>query len=204
MLRLAITGGLCSGKSTVSQLLRERGCPVVDADSLARELLPGARPELVAHFGAGILDATGGVDRQRLAERVFGSSDAAAADRRQLNRILHPLIMAEAERQMTAWAESGVEIAGVEAALLMEEDLLQGFDRVVLVVSPVEVRLQRALTRGWTREQAQARMAAQWPDAEKRARADVVIDNGGPLADTERQVAAALAAWKSDVERTQL
>lgn len=192
MLRLAITGGLCSGKSTVSNFLRERGIPVSDADALGHALLPEATSELVAQFGPEIVDAAGAIDRRRLAARVFSGPDAAAA-RARLNAVMHPRIMAATEAELRAWEAQGHAVAGVEAALLIEEGLLAGFDQVWLVTAPPALRIERFVHRGGTRAGAEARLAAQWPDERKRPFAQVVIDNSGPLDATHALVDRALA-----------
>lgn len=192
MVRLAITGGLCSGKSTVSNVLRERGIPVSDADALGHALLPAAAPELVAEFGPGILDAAGNIDRGRLAARVFSAPDAAAV-RARLNAVMHPRIMAATERELRAWEAQGHAVAGVEAALLIEEGLLAGFDQVWLITAPEPLRVERYIQRGGTRADAEARLAAQWSDDRKRPFAHVVIENAGPLEATRAQVERALA-----------
>ncbi|MGH9476146.1 MAG: dephospho-CoA kinase [Terriglobales bacterium] len=171
MLRLAITGGLGSGKSTVSALLRGRGVPVVDADRLGHELLQNeARDEVREQFGT--------AEPAALAELVF--APGAGARLEQLNRILHARIMAKAGEQLRQWECAGKAMAGVEAALLIEAGLLAGFDRVVVVAAGAELRVQRYLQRGGTRAQALARMAHQLPDAAKVEQADIVIDNNGP------------------------
>lgn len=193
MLRLAITGGLCSGKSTVAGMLRAHGIPVSDADALGHALLPGARAELVAQLGPEILDAAGQIDRRRLAERVFAAPDADAA-RAHLNAVMHPRIMAASEAELRAWEAQGHALAGVEAALLIEAGLLNGFDQVWLVTAPEAARTERFLSRGGTRADAETRMAAQWPDETKRPFAQVVIDNSGTLAATRVQVERALQA----------
>lgn len=199
MLRLAITGGLCSGKSTVSAMLRLLGCPVVDADAIGHELLQGgARAALVKQFGAGIVTPSGAISPVRLAELAFAPGADGALE--ALNRILHPPIMAAAMAELRQWELDGNTVAGVEAALLIEAGLLAGFDRVVLVVAPEEVRIERFIERtGGTRRQAEARMARQLPDAEKLGRAHCVINNDGTLAATERQVAVMLAQLRAEV-----
>ncbi|MGH9488595.1 MAG: dephospho-CoA kinase [Terriglobales bacterium] len=196
MTRIAITGGLCSGKTTLSALLRERGCPVADADRLGRELLQTqAKAALLARFGTAILDAVGHVEPACLADRVFAhGQEAALAD---LNRIMHPLILAAAEQQLQYWQTEGADLAGVEAALLIEEKLLAGFDCVVLVVAEVETRIQRFRERGGSREQALARMARQLPDERKQEQADRVMDNNGSPAALVPQVERLLRDLRS-------
>lgn len=192
MLRLAITGGLCSGKSTVSEMLRAHGVPVSDADALGHALLPEAAPELVAQLGPDILDAAGTIDRRRLAQRVFSAPDAAAA-RARLNAVMHPRIMAATEGELRAWEAQGYGLAGVEAALLIEAGLLGGFDLVWLVTAPESLRIERFIQRGGARADAEARLAAQWTDERKRPLAQLVIDNSGSLDATRAQVERALA-----------
>lgn len=179
MLRLAITGGLCSGKSTVSELLRARGVPVVDADRLGHELLRGeARAEVERGLGT--------AEPARLAEIVFapGGEEQLQA----LNRILHPRILERARARMRAWEQNGARAAGVEAALLIEAGLLADFDRVALVTAAEELRIQRWLQRGGTRAEALARMARQLPDEVKIRQADMVIENNGSKSALEPQV----------------
>lgn len=182
-LRVGLTGGLASGKSTVARLLAERGATVVDADRLVAELYepggPGARAaeEL---FGAEVLDGRGAVDRQRLAGLVF--TDAGARGR--LERRIHPLVR---ER----FAEIAGEAEGVvvlEATLLVEAGYAPDFDRVVTVEAEPEARLGRAIDRGMPEEEARRRLLAQGEGDARRAAADVVIRNDGGLADLERQV----------------
>ncbi len=199
MLRLAITGGLCSGKSTVSNFFRAHGCPVADADALGRQILQGdARPEVLTALGAGIARADGALDPARVAEIVFAPGGEAALAR--LNAILHPRIMAAADTQLRAWEREGNWLAGVEAALLIEAGLLAGFGHVLLVVAEPELRIARFIARtGGTRAQAQARMARQWPDERKRSCADLVIANNGSVADLEAQLDAVLARLRAEV-----
>ncbi|MGH9468460.1 MAG: dephospho-CoA kinase [Terriglobales bacterium] len=187
MLRLAITGGLCSGKSTVSVWLRERGCPVLDADHLAHRLLQSdAKAAVVARFGQAILDPAGAIVPERLAAIVFGADGAATAD---LNSILHPLVMEAARQAMQRYEQEGKAMAGLDAALLIECGLLAGFDHVVLVVADPELRISRFTARtGGSRAQALARMAHQWPDQRKKEFADVVVDNSGALAALHSQL----------------
>ncbi len=198
MIKLALTGGLCSGKSTVAAMLRERGVFVVDADALGHELLQGeAREAVLARFGAAIAAADGSPDRWRLAAQVFADPGALAA----LEAILHPRIMARAGEAMERAAAAGRGVGAVEAALILEAGLERGFDQVWVVVAEVETRIARFIARsgaghGGTREQALARMARQWSEAEQRRRADVVIENNNGLEATASLVQAALARLK--------
>jgi dephospho-CoA kinase len=195
--RLAITGGLASGKSTVAGLLRARGVPVVDADALGHELLQGAaRAAVVAAFGPGILEK-GRISPERLAERVF--APGGEAELAMLNRILHPRIMAEAAHRLHEYEIQGREVAAVEAALLIEAGLLEGFDYVVLVTAPTSARIERFQRRtGADEPTARARLAQQWPDERKRPYAHFVIENTGTEADLARQVDAMLRQMRKE------
>ncbi|HET9784657.1 MAG TPA: dephospho-CoA kinase [Terriglobales bacterium] len=197
MLRLAITGGLASGKSTVAGLLRARGIPVVDADALGHELLHGeAQAEVVAVFGPDIVE-NGRISPARLAARVFAPGGEAELAR--LNRILHPRILEEAARRLDEYEKQGREAAGVEAALLIEAGLLAGFDQVVLVTAPPAVRIERFVRRtGADEAQARARLAQQWPDEQKRPQAHFVIENNGTLAELGARVDAMLRQMRKE------
>ncbi len=191
--RIGLTGGLAGGKSTVARLLAEAGFEVVDADRLVAELYePGeAGAEGVAElFGAEYLDARNAVDRPRLARRVF--TDEAA--RRRLEGLVHPLV----RRRFAALAGAAERPIVLEATLLVEAGYAPDFDLVVTVEAPPELRLARAVERGLARADAQARLAAQGEGSERRATADLVIDNGGDLPSLERQVRELIAR----VERT--
>lgn len=197
MLRVALTGGLCCGKSTVAAMLAQLGCPVIDADQIANRLLqPGtaASARVTAQFGEGMLRDDGGIDRARLAARVFADENA----RRTLNGILHPLIIEEIDRELDALAHQGRGLAVVEAALFVEEGLYRRFDRLIVVTCDAEQKIARfeARTAG-TREQALARINAQLPDEEKAHVADFVIDNSGPLERTRKQVEDVYASLRA-------
>ncbi|MGH9482022.1 MAG: dephospho-CoA kinase [Terriglobales bacterium] len=199
MIKLAITGGLCSGKSTVSGMLRERGVPVVDADAISHHVLQGeAKAAVVEQFGPGIEGKDGRVVPERLAALVFapGAHQALTA----LNKILHPRIIAEADRELRRFGSEGAAMAGVEAALFIEAGRLGGFDKVILVEAGVEERVRRFVARGsGTADQARGRMAHQWSDEEKARYADYIIENDGPLAATARQVEVMLARLQVEV-----
>ncbi len=177
MLRVGLTGGIGAGKSTVADRLAEHGAVVIDADRIAREVVePGTDglAELVAEFGRGILTPDGALDRTALAAQAF-ADDAARA---RLNAVLHPRIGARtAELMDTAPADA---IVVHDVPLLVEGGLAPTYHLVVVVDADEEVRVRRlAETRGMTGDDARARIAAQATTAQRRAAADVWLDNGG-------------------------
>jgi dephospho-CoA kinase len=190
MLRVGLTGGIGSGKSTVSARLAELGAVVLDADKAARAVVEPGTPGLAAitaAFGAGVLAADGSLDRARLAAIVF--NDEAALGR--LNAITHPLI-----REWIAAAEEAAIRAGGDdvvlvhdVALLAEWGRAKEFDLVIVVDVPAETQLERLTgPRGMAEEQARARMAAQATREERLAVADIVIDNSGSREELDRRV----------------
>ena len=201
MLRIGLTGGIASGKSTVTSMLRERGLPVLDADELAHQLLePGQDTynEVLSEFGRGILDAGEKIDRAKLGSIVF----ADAAKRARLNQITHPRIR-EITRQWFASHDrsGGPPFAFEDAALIIESGGVKNFDRVVVCWCRPEQQLERLRLRGLSLEDAQRRIAAQMPLDEKRRLADDTIDCSGSLDDTRRQVRELLAKWQNLVPR---
>jgi dephospho-CoA kinase len=188
MLRVGLTGGIASGKSTVAAMLRDLDCMVLELDTLGHELLePGqvAYDEVVAEFGKDILEAGGKVDRGKLGAIVFTD----AAKRAQLNQILHPRILDVAQKWFAALDRpGGPELAVVEAALIIEAGYNKSLDRTIVCWSRPVQQLARLKDRDFSLEQAQQRIAAQMPVDEKRALADDVIDCSGSLDETKRQV----------------
>jgi dephospho-CoA kinase len=176
-----LTGGIASGKSTVAARFRAHGLPVIDADELAREVVAGGSEGLaavVAAFGSGVLEPSGGLDRKALAAVVF-SDDAG---RRKLNAILHPLISRRTVERSTELARQGELLACYEAALLVENGIADAFRPLVVVACPEEDQIARVQSRdGSTRDEALARVRAQKPLAEKVRVADFVIDTTGPI-----------------------
>lgn len=188
MLRVGLTGGIGSGKSEVTRRLGDRGAVVVDADVIAREVVAVGTPglaEVVAAFGTEVLAEDGSLDRPRLGRLVFGDDDA----RRRLEAVVHPRVRA---RRAEIVAEAPADAVVVEdVPLLVEGGLHRDYDLVVVVDAPDEVRLDRLVRlRGMSDEDARARIAAQASRDERLAVADVVIDNGGDLADLDAQVEA--------------
>ena len=184
--RVALTGGIASGKSTVADLFAALGVPVIDTDVIAREVVEPGRPALaqvVETFGPQVLDAEGRLDRKRMREHIF--SDPAA--RRRLEAILHPAIRAEMERQSQA-ADGPYQVLVIP--LLAEGGRRDHVDRVLLVDVPEELQIERVMWRdGVAREQAQASLNAQATRAQRLAMADDVLRNTGRVDDLREQVA---------------
>jgi dephospho-CoA kinase len=188
MLRIGLTGGIASGKSTVASMLRDLDCPVLAADALGHELLePGqtAYAEVVREFGIDILDSYGNVDRTALGEIVFADEER----REKLNSILHPRIREIIEKWFAALDQpGGPELAIVEAALIIEAGFNQSLNKLIVCWCRRAQQVERLLERGLTEEQALQRIAAQMPMEEKRSLADETIDCSGTLEETERAV----------------
>ncbi|MGY1842887.1 dephospho-CoA kinase [Modestobacter sp. SYSU DS0875] len=186
MLRIGLTGGIGSGKSTVAALLAERGARVVDADRLAREAVaPGTAglAEVVAAFGDGVLAADGSLDRPALAAIVF--SDPAA--RARLDGIVHPRVRSRAAELVAAAPADAVVVQDVP--LLVETGQAGSYDLVLVVEAPLETRVSRLVGRGLGEDDARARVASQATDEQRRAVADVVLVNDGDRAALADQVA---------------
>jgi dephospho-CoA kinase len=191
MLRVGLTGGIGSGKSTVSARLAELGAVILDADKAARAVVEPGTPGLAAitaSFGAGVLAADGSLDRAKLARVVF--ADEAALSR--LNAITHPLIHEHIRAaEEAAIAAGGDDVVLVhDVALLAEWGRAKEFDLVIVVDVPAETQLERLTgPRGMAEDQARARMAAQATREQRLAVADIVIDNSGSREDLDRRVA---------------
>ena len=194
MLRVGLTGGIASGKSTVASLLRDQDCMVLEMDPLGHELLePGqsAYDEVVREFGNSILGPGDAIDRAKLGAIVF----ADAAKRARLNQILHPRILDVVLKWFAALDRpGGPEFAVVEAALIVESGFHKQLDNLIVCWATPAQQMERLIARGLTREQAELRISSQMPAEEKRRLANEVIDCSGSMEETERQV-------KSVVER---
>ncbi len=186
MPRIALTGGIASGKSTVAELFRELGAVIIDSDVLAREVVePGTEGlALVAErFGPMVLRPDGALDRGRLGDLIFADEDARA----DLNAIIHTRVRVASEERETAAPDGSVVLHVIP--LLVEAGLAAGFRHVVVVDLPEDDQLERLIERnGLTREQALARLAAQASRDERLAVASWVIDNSGSLEETAGQV----------------
>jgi len=195
MVRVALTGGIATGKSTVLGLLRQHGIRSIDADVLAREVVAPGAPAyggVVARFGLDIVDETGAIDRRALAAIVFADPVA----RRDLEAIVHPVVY----EAIAAWFSAlpdDTAVAVADIPLLYETGREEDFDVVVVVACPPEEQIRRVVARdGATEGEARARLAAQWPIERKVAAADHVIWTSGTHAETERQVDDLLQALR--------
>ncbi len=194
MLKVGLTGGIGSGKSTVSGLLAERGATVIDADLIAREVVEPGTPGLAAvtaKFGRDILRDDGSLDRERLGHVVFGDP----AQRAALNAIVHPLVGEETARQLAAAEAAEADIVVFDVPLLVENGLQDAYDVVVVVATEPATQIARlAQTRGMTEADARARIAAQASLADKLAAATQVIHNDGTR---QHLVAQVDALWST-------
>lgn len=186
---IGLTGGIASGKSTVSNLLRQAGLPIVDADQVTRQVQrPGssALDKLAAAFGQQIIQPDGNLNRVQLGKRVF--ADTAA--RQELNQIMQPLIRDAIWQAVDTLKKQNVPNVILDVPLLYEQHYDEDCDLVVVVTVSPETELRRLMARNhYSAAEARARIAAQMPLSEKVARADVVIDNDASLEQTRRQVA---------------
>jgi dephospho-CoA kinase len=196
MLKVGLTGGIGAGKSEVSRLLESYGAVLIDADKIAREVVAPGTPGLAAvveAFGPEILSPDGTLDRPKLGSIVFADSDRLAT----LNSIVHPLVGARSMELEKAAGPDAVVIHDVP--LLTENNLAPLYDVVVVVDASPETQLERLVRlRGMAESEARARMAAQATREQRRAIADLVIDNDGPLENLEPQVRK---VWAELVQR---
>ncbi|ALC15740.1 dephospho-CoA kinase [Desulfuromonas soudanensis] len=185
---LGVTGGIASGKSTVTEILASLGATVVSADQLARQAVrPGTETleRLVRRFGPSILLPDGTLDRKALGSLVFADETA----RKDLNAIIHPAIAALAEARLQELSRRGLPLIVYEAPLLFEAGAAERVDAVLVVRLHEDLQLRRLMERdGLDEGSARARIASQMPQEEKVARADFLVDNSGSLQQTEEQV----------------
>jgi dephospho-CoA kinase len=189
--RVGLTGGVASGKSTVAAALADLGAVIIDADALAREVVAKGTPgldDVVAEFGEELLGSDGELDRPAMGRLVF--NDASA--RKRLEAIVHPLVFERIVELEDRAEEDAVVVHDIP--LLAESGSADTFDAVIVVDAPPEVQLERMLTdRGWTREDAGSRIAAQATREERRAIATHVIENTGTREDLRARVAEVYA-----------
>ncbi len=192
---VAVSGGIGSGKSSVTRVFASRGAVTVDADAIARQILEPGEPalsEVVRAFGGDLLKEDGSLDRALLASRVFGGE---GADERvaRLNAITHPLIEARAWSILRGAPEGSLAVYDIP--LLIEGDHADRFDAVVIVDAPIEERVKRLEGRGLSPEDARARIRAQASSQERRAIATIWIDNEGSADDLEEVARLVYERW---------
>ena len=186
---IGITGNISTGKSTVARMLGKLGADVIDADRAAHTVMRRGTPEyarIVETFGPRVVAPDGEIDRRRLGEIVFADPRLLS----ELEAIVHPATIAAVNCQIAA---TDAEVVAVEAIKLIETGMSDTCDSVWVTTSDPQQQIRRAVARGLSRDEAEQRVRAQPPQSEKIARADVVIDNSGPLSATWVQV---LAAWE--------
>lgn len=186
---LGLTGGIATGKSTVSAMLRQRGAKIVDADQIAHEVVePDTKGSLLIrqHFGSDMFTADGRLDRKKLGRHVFQQP----SERKKLEQILHPLIRQEMKEQTRLWLERDPRAIVVwDVPLLFESHLTTWVEKVIVVYVPEHIQLTRLISRDhFAVAEAKQRIQAQMSIEEKKRRADFVIDNQGSYQNTERQV----------------
>ncbi|MGH7305363.1 MAG: dephospho-CoA kinase [Candidatus Rokuibacteriota bacterium] len=200
-LLVGLTGGIATGKSTVSAMLRQLGCQIIDADLLARAVVEPGQPalaEIVTEFGRDVLTADGALDRKKLGAVIF----ADPARRRRLEAVTHPAIRALFMTRLEALAEQG--FAGIvvfDAAVMIESGNYKNMDRLVVVVTDDATQMARLRGRDGTDEaEGRRKIASQMPLAEKAKLADYVIDNSGTREATAEQVRRVFAALMSELQ----
>jgi dephospho-CoA kinase len=196
---LALTGGLGSGKSTAAELFAEYGAVVIDLDDVAKTLIdevPAVRDRVVAAFGEEVLGPDGRLDKQALAHAAFATTERTA----ELDAIVHPAVLAAVSGALDTLALQGEppRVVVLVIPLLAESPLfLEPIDAVLAISAHEDVRIERAIARGMSREDAERRIARQVGDAERREIADYVIENDGDLDTFRRRIAE---FWESEIE----
>ena len=202
ILRVGLTGGIASGKSTITRILAGLGCMTVDADEVVTRLYrPGGagHDAIVREYGREILQADGEIDRTKLADIAFATSESAA----KLNALIHPLVIAEESRIMEAEARRFPDrdrIYVVEATLLLESGGRERYDRIVVVDVDPAIQLERAVARGLSKTEAERRMRHQMKREDRLRQADYVIDNSGDRRNGEIETREVYEKLRADLQ----
>lgn len=190
LLKVGLTGGIACGKSTVAEMLSSFGCFIFDADKEVRSLLVKGSPvykEVLCSFGEEMLTDKGEIDRRKLASLVFSNGEK----RRELEEIVHPMVMAREEEW---WRELDAihpeAIAVTDAPLIVEKGLISRYHRLVVVISSPSLQLERLMEKGLSKKEAELRMSAQLPLKEKVRYAHYVVENNGDLSELREKVGA--------------
>ncbi|TDT61188.1 dephospho-CoA kinase [Fonticella tunisiensis] len=188
MVIVGLTGGIASGKSTISNMIRKYNIPVIDADIIAREIVMKGSPVLnriISEFGDDVLNHDGTLNRKRLADIVFSDKEKL----KKLNMITHPVIKAEIIKQIEALRERNTSCCVIDVPLLIEGGFTDIVDYVVLIYVDDKTQLQRLMDRDrLSKGEAKKRISSQMKFSEKKKYADFIIDNSGSIEDTRREV----------------
>ncbi len=198
MLTVGLTGGIASGKSTITQHLSDLGAACTDADLIAREAMTEGTPvyaKLVEHFGRDILSKTGEIDRTALADQVFSDPDQL----RVLNSLVHPVVIDQIKEALVAWEREGHGIGIVQVPLLIEAGMTELFDVIVVTITTPEMQVNRLTERGLTVDEARARLRSQLPGSARLPFADLTIINKGGLELLKEQTAILFTKLKDMV-----
>ncbi|WLR53287.1 dephospho-CoA kinase [Bacillus tianshenii] len=196
---IGLTGGIASGKSTVSYMLKGLNFPVIDADEAARKVVEvgeEAYRKIVETFGESVLYEDGTINREKLGSIVFNDEN----ERIKLNKIVHPAVRAYMNNQKEAYISAGEQVIVMDIPLLFESKLTYLVDKTIVVYVDQDVQLQRLMERNKLSEQdAKARIASQMPLEEKKSLADEVIDNNGTVEETKEQLIEILKQWNIQI-----
>jgi dephospho-CoA kinase len=196
-LTIGLTGGIASGKSTVTKMIRELGIPVIDADQIARDVVKmgeEAYKQIIQTFGQDILQENGEIDRTKLGAIVFHNEQ----ERKKLNAIVHPVVRRRMLAEKEAYVQKGAQTVVLDIPLLFESELTHLVDKIIVVYVDDDVQLERLMKRnGFSKEEALARIRAQMPLREKVKKADAVIDNNGTIEETKQQLLQIFKIWNA-------
>jgi dephospho-CoA kinase len=195
VITIGLTGGIASGKSTVSNMLKDLGFPVIDADVIAREVVEKGEPaylDIVQEFGEDILEQDGAINRVKLGEIIFNHEEK----RKALNAIVHPAVRKRMTEQKEHFIESGSRAVILDIPLLFESKLTYLVDKTLLVFVNKDIQLQRLMERNhFSEQEALSRIQSQMPITEKVPLADEIINNNGSVDDTKQQLIDVLKKW---------
>lgn len=194
---IGLTGSIASGKSTISELLKSKGFPVVDADQIAHLVVEPGSPvlkEIELSFGKVMIKSDGSLNREKLGERIFGNE----IDRNKLNSIIHPAIRAEMLAQKEKYLLEGANTVIMDIPLLFESKLQHFVEKIIVVSVTPEIQKQRLMSRNQlTEENAAIRIGSQLPMEQKEKGADAVIYNNGTIEESEQQLNTILLNWNA-------
>jgi dephospho-CoA kinase len=196
-LTIGLTGGIASGKSTVTEMIRGLGIPVIDADQIARDVVKvgeEAYEQIIRAFGQDILQENGEIDRAKLGAIVFYNEK----ERKKLNAIVHPAVRRRMLAEKEAYVQKGAKTVVLDIPLLFESELTHFIDKIIVVYVDDDIQLERLMKRnGFSKEEALARIRSQMPLHEKVKKADAVINNNGTIEETKQQLLQILKEWNA-------